>query len=255
MITLPWLSQIAPLRHGFFTRQGGVSLGIYGSRNCGPGSSDNPDHVAQNRAQAMNLLGRSPDDLVTVRQAHTSDVVVVDRPFALSSAPTADALVTDRPGIVLGILTADCAPILFADKAGTVIAAAHAGWKGALHGVIEATIRTMTGMGVQVVDLIGVVGPCIAQQSYEVGPEFPAPFLAEDPASSRFFVPASKPGHWMFDLRGYAVHRMIRAGMIAAHASTADTYGDESRFFSYRRTTLQQQPDYGRQLSAIVIDP
>ena len=254
MITLNCLNEIPEVRHAFFTREGGVSRGIYASRNCGPGSSDVPHAVAENRAASMALLDRRADDLVTVRQAHTADVVVVERPFLLSEAPTADALVTDRPGIVLGILTADCAPVLLADKSGKVIGAAHSGWKGALGGVLDATIRAMGGFGVNPQDLTAVVGPCIAQRSYEVGPEFPAPFLADDPSTIGFFGRALKAEHFMFDLKGYVLHRLKRAGVRDAHALPCDTCCEEERFFSYRRSTLRKEADYGRQLSAIVID-
>ena len=254
MITLNCLNELPDIRHAFFTREGGVSAGIYASLNCGPGSSDDLDAVASNRATAMAFLERSPDDLVTVRQAHTADVVVVERPFPVSGAPIADALVTDRPGIVLGILTADCAPVLLADKSGRVIAAAHAGWKGALSGVLDSTIRAMGGFGVRPEDTVAVVGPCIAQRSYEVGADFPTPFLVEDPSTSGFFGKALKSDRYMFDLKGYVLHRLRRLGVRDIHALPSDTCCEEQRFFSYRRATLRKEPDYGRQLSAIVID-
>ena len=254
MITLNSLNEIASVRHAFFTREGGVSQGIYESANCGPGSSDDPAAVARNRAAAMALLDREAGDLVTVRQAHTADVVVVEQRFPLSAAPVADALVTDRPGIVLGILTADCAPVLLAARDGRVVAAAHAGWKGALGGILDETIRTMNGLGASPDDLVAVVGPCIAQRSYEVGPEFPTPFLEEDPSTAAYFGPAVRHGHFMFNLKNYVLHRLRRAGVQDAYALPADTCSEEKRFFSYRRATLQGQADYGRQLSAIVID-
>ena len=254
MITLACLNEIAAVRHGFFTRENGVSSGIYASLNCGPGSSDDPQAVARNRAAAMALLDRQPQDLVTVRQAHTADVVVVDQPFTVDQAPVADGLVTDRPGIVLGILTADCAPVLLADKKGRVVAAAHAGWKGAVGGVLDATVTAMGELGVKPSNIVAVVGPCIAQRSYEVGPEFPAPFVADDPRTMGFFGRSLKPGHFMFDLKSYVLFRLKRLGVEQSHALQADTCAEEKRFFSYRRTTLRREPDYGRQLSAIVID-
>ena len=255
MITLNCLNDIKAVRHGFFTRQNGVSGGIYASLNCGPGSSDDGMAVQENRRRAMAELDCGLDALVTVRQAHTADVVVVERPFTLADAPTADALVTDRAGIVLGILTADCAPVLFAHKGGTVVGAAHAGWKGAVGGVLEATVRAMGGLGAKPQDLIAVVGPCIGQSSYEVGPEFPAPFLAEDPLTKGFFGQSLQPGHFMFDLKGYVLYRLRRLGIGHAQALQSDTCYEDRRFFSYRRATKRGEPDYGRQLSAIVIEP
>jgi len=254
MLTFNNLNDVPDVRHAFFTREGGVSQGVYASLNCGPGSSDNPDDVTRNRAIAMEMLDRQPQDLVTVRQAHTADVVVVERAFPHADAPTADAMVTDRPGVVLGILTADCAPVLFADKKGKIIAAAHAGWKGALGGVLDNTLKAMIGLGANPGSIIAVVGPCISQRSYEVGSDFPAPFLAQDASTDCYFVKASKPGHLMFDLKGYVLHRLRLAGVTEAYALPADTCYEEQRFFSYRRTTLRKESDYGRQMSAIVID-
>ena len=254
MITLNCLNEVPHVRHAFFTREGGVSTDLFASRNCGPGSSDDALAVARNRGLAMELLDRQPQDLVTVRQAHTADVVVVQTPFTVADAPTADAMVTDRPGIVLGILTADCAPVLLADKKGRVVAAAHAGWKGALGGVLDNTVKKMAEMGVAPGDVVAGVGPCIAQRSYEVGPEFPAPFLAEDPSSKGFFGQSLKPDHYLFDLKSYVLHRLRRLGVTDIMALQADTCCEEKRFFSYRRATLRGEPDYGRQLSAIVIE-
>ena len=255
MITLGSLNDVKNIRHGFFTREGGVSTGLYASLNCGPGSSDDGQAVAKNRALAMNLLDRPPQALVTVRQAHTATVVTVDQPFPIDQAPTADAMVTTRPGIVLGILTADCAPVLFAHKKGKVIGAAHSGWKGALGGVLENTVTAMGQLGAKPKDIIAVVGPAIAQRSYEVGPEFPAPFVAQDPTNRHFFAPARRPGHFMFDLKGLVLYRLKNTGINAYFALQCDTFAEGHRFFSYRRATLQGEPDYGRQLSAIVIEP
>lgn len=254
MITLNCLNEIHGVRHAFFTREHGVSSGLYAYGNCGPGSADDPQSVTQNRHMAMAFFGRSGDDLVTVRQAHTPDVVVVDAPFSLADAPVADAMVTERPGIVLGILTADCAPVLLSHKKGKVIAAAHAGWKGALGGVLDGTVRVMGEMGVAPEDVIAVVGPCIAQHSYEVGLDFPAPFIAEDSKAAGFFGRSLRADRLMFDLKGYVLYRLMRLGVGHCQALQADTCYEEKRFFSYRRATLRQEPDYGRQLSALVID-
>jgi len=254
MITFNTLNDVPDVRHAFFTRAGGVSQGVYASLNCGPGSSDQSESVARNRAAAMESLERRPEDLVTVRQAHTADVVVVERPFPHGQAPVADALATDRPGLVLGILTADCAPVLLADKRGKVIGAAHAGWKGAVGGVLDATVKAMIGLGAEPGAMVAVVGPCIAQRSYEVGPEFPAPFLSENADARIFFAAAARDGHFLFDLKGYVLSRLRRAGVGEVHALPADTCFEEGRFFSYRRATLRKEADYGRQLSAIVID-
>lgn len=254
MITLNVLNEVPNVRHGFFTREGGVSTGIYASRNCGPGSSDDPQNVAQNRAIAMGLLDQPPESLVTLKQAHTSDVVVVDRIFSLADAPTGDALVTDKPGIALGILTADCAPILFADSETRVIGAAHAGWRGALNGVVDATVSAMVGLGAKEESIVAVVGPCISQRSYEVGAEFLEAFVASDKLNENFFASSRRAGHFLFDLRGYVLHRLARRGIIDMLGLPADTCAEEKRFFSYRRATLKGEPDYGRQLSAIVIE-
>ena len=254
MITLSALNEVNRIRHGFFTREGGVSQGLYASLNCGPGSSDDPAAVAENRARAMAMLDLPAGALVTVHQCHTSAVAVVDGPFAAGAAPQADAMVTTRPGLALGILTADCAPVLFADRRGGVVAAAHAGWRGALGGVLDRTLEAMAGLGATSRTVVAAIGPCIGQRSYEVGAEFPAPFLAEDATNADFFAPAARSGHYLFDLPGYVARRLARLGIQDITRVPADTCRDEARFFSYRRTTLRHQPDYGRQLSAIVLE-
>ncbi|MGE5518188.1 MAG: peptidoglycan editing factor PgeF [Bacteroidota bacterium] len=253
MITLSALNEVNRIRHGFFTREGGVSHGIYTSLNCGPGSNDDAAAVAENRARAMAMLDLPPEALVTVHQAHTADVVVVDGPWT-GERPVADAMVTTTPGLALGILTADCAPVLFADRRGNVVAAAHAGWKGAIGGVLENTVDKMVALGAKQKSIIAAIGPCIGQRSYEVGAEFPAPFLAEAAENRDFFAPSRRDGHYLFDLPGYVSRKLARLGVTEVTRVPADTCRDEARFFSYRRTTLRNQPDYGRQLSAILLD-
>jgi YfiH family protein len=254
MITLSALNELNRIRHGFFTREGGVSRGPYASLNCGPGSQDDPAAVAENRARCMALLDHPPEALATLYQAHTAEVVVVDTLWPSDRRPTADAMVTSRPGIALGILTADCAPVLLADRHTGVIGAAHAGWKGALGGVLRNTVAAMLDLGARKASIIAAVGPCIGQRSYEVGPEFPKPFLAEDSGNADYFAPAPRPGHFFFDLPGYVSRALSHLGISEVTRVPADTCRDETRFYSYRRGTLRGEPDYGRQLSAIVLE-
>lgn len=254
MITVSALNALSNVRHGFFTREGGVSTGIYGSRNCGFGSGDDPMLVTQNRDRCMDDLERVPEALVTPRQQHTSTVVVVERAFSVDQAPVADALVTNRPRIALGILTADCAPVLFADNEAGIIAAAHAGWRGALNGILDETIKAMVGLGATPKNIVAGIGPCIAQRSYEVGPEFPAPFLAETPDNQQFFATAAREGHFMFDLPGYIARRLALQGVGEIMPTPCDTLRDSDRFFSFRRNTLAGEKAYGRQLSAIALE-
>ncbi|MFN3076941.1 MAG: peptidoglycan editing factor PgeF [Alphaproteobacteria bacterium] len=251
MITLPVLGDLPRLHHAFFTREGGFSTGLYASLNCGLGSRDEPETVVRNRARAMEKLDRPAGALTTVRQEHTARVVTVEAPFPRDQAPVADAMVTSRPGIVLGILTADCAPVLLADGDAGVIGAAHAGWRGAIGGVIDATLTAMVALGARTERIVAAIGPCIAQTSYEVGPEFPAPFLAETPANAAFFLPSPRAGHFQFDLPSYLVERLTRLGVEAVARANRDTAREETHFFSYRRATLRGEPDYGRGLSAI----
>jgi len=253
-LTLGALSGLKGIRHGFFTRVGGVSTGIYASLNVGFGSDDSPDAVRENRARAMRALGLAPDRLVTVHQVHSADVAVVDEPWPHAQAPKADALATRRRGIALGILTADCVPVLFADAEAGVIAAAHAGWKGALGGILDNTVRAMVDLGARPDRTVAAVGPHIGPDSYEVGPDFPAPFLARDPADAAFFRPSRRAGHHMFDLGGYVEKRLNRAGVDRVHREAWDTLAEPDRFFSYRRTTLRGEADYGRELSAIAME-
>lgn len=254
MITLGTLNELEGVRHAFFTRTGGTSEGLYATNNCGFGSGDDPARVAENRRRSVMRLDLPGDSLVTVHQVHGRDVVVVDRPWAHKDAPKADAMVTNKPGIALGILTADCAPILFVDAEAKVIGACHAGWKGALSGVPGATVEAMTMLGATPSRIHAVIGPCIAQRSYEVGPEFPRPFLEQSAANSDFFAPSARPGHFMFDLLGYLGRRMGALNLHFVSGVPYDTCREEDRFFSYRRATLRGEPDYGRNLSAIALE-
>lgn len=243
------------LRHAFFTREGGVSTGVFSSLNCSMSSGDDLAAVAENRRRAMAALGLGLEALATVHQVHSPDVVVVEKLWPQDARPKADALVTTRKGVALGILTADCAPVLFADERGGVIAAAHAGWRGAVTGVLEATIAAMQKEGASLSRIIAVVGPCIGFNSYEVGPEFPAPFLAQDADYARFFRAAPRPRHHLFDLPGYCRARLAAAGVKHIDWVGGDTARDDARFFSWRRTYLAQEKQFGHQLSAICLAP
>ena len=236
------------LQHGFFTRKGGASSGIFWGLNCGPGSSDQADAVRTKRARAARALGVSPDALVGVHQVHSPDVLTIDAP---PEAPAeVDAIVTATPGLAISILTADCQPVLFADAKAGVIGAAHAGWRGALDGVLENTLAAMESLGARRENVTAVIGPCISQQAYEVGEEFMERFIVEDPAYSRFFSggPGGKPH---FDLPGFSLQRLRTAGIGSAQWLRRCTYSEPELFFSYRRTTHAGEADYGRLLSAI----
>ena len=241
------------LRHAFFTRQGGRGDGIYASLNCGFGSDEAPAVVEANRAHAMALLDLPADALVTVHQVHSPDVSVVERPWPRAGNPKADALVTDRPGVALGILSADCVPILFADSEAGVIGAAHSGWKGTRDGVSAATVAAMERLGARRARIHAAIGPAIQQKSYEVGPEFPERFTSLDPATGRFFIPSVRPGHFMFDLPGLVEAHLAALGLGSVERSPHDTAAEAALFFSYRRATLRGEPDYGRGLSAIAL--
>lgn len=254
MLSSDALAGIPGLRHGFFTRAGGISGGIYASLNCGFGSGDDPAHVAENRRRVLHAAGMPRDSLVTAHQVHSPEVAVVDSVWPRESAPKVDAMVTGRPGIALGILTADCGPVLLADPDARVIGAAHAGWRGALGGVLEATVAAMEGLGARASRIVATLGPCIAQASYEVGPDFPAPFAARDPADARFFRPSPREGHHLFDLPGYIVHRLAACGLGSAGNLPRDTCAEPDSFFSYRRATLAGERDYGRGLSVICLE-
>lgn len=245
------LADSGHIRHGFFTREGGVSEGLYRGLNVGLGSNDDQQKVQENCARVARWFGAPVDRLATVHQVHSPDVVVVDATYA-GDRPKADAMVTASPGIVLGVLTADCGPILFADAENRVIGAAHAGWKGALDGVLENTVEAMLTLGARREAITAVLGPSISQANYEVGPEFVERFVQRDADYAEFFAPSEKSGHAMFDLQGLTVKRLRDAGVSAENLAIC-TYADTERFFSYRRTTHAAEPDYGRQISAIAI--
>jgi len=236
--------------HGFFTRDGGVSEGIYASLNCGWGSGDDAARVAENRRRATAALGAT--DLVTCNQVHGVHVVAVEKPWPRGEQPKADAMVTRARGLALGVLAADCVPVLFADADSGVIGVAHAGWRGAVGGVVEATVRAMVSLGARADRIRAGMGPAIAQASYEVGPEFPLPFLAQDRTNRRFFV-AAPGGKLRCDLPGYVASRLALLGLGAIAATGGDTAAEPARFFSYRRSRLLNEPDYGRLLSAIAL--
>lgn len=239
---------LAPLRHGFFTRRGGASSGIFRGLNCGMGSSDQAEIVAINRARAAEALQLAPDRLITLHQTHSADVAVIETP---APGPIrADAMVTRTPALALGILTADCQPVLFADRSAGVIGAAHAGWRGAMDGILEATLDAMERLGAQRGAISAVIGPTISQAAYEVGPDFMQDFLDDDPENARFFA-GGQGDRALFDLPGYGLHRLRRAGIKQAEWIRHCTYGDESRFFSYRRATHAGEADYGRLIAAI----
>lgn len=241
------------IAHGFFGRHGGVSTGLYTSLNCGPGSADVTANVVENRCRVAEALGFKETSLCSLYQIHSPDVWVVDAPFG-NNRPKADAMVSNKPGILLGILTADCAPVLFADAQAGVVGAAHAGWKGAFTGVIENTLMAMETLGATRANISAVIGPCIAQQSYEVGPEFVARLLAADMQNAAFFADSpAHEGHSMFNLPAYVESRLVAAGLREPAWIGMDTRPDNAPFFSYRRTTLAGEPDYGRQLSVIGI--
>ncbi len=240
---------LAAVPHGFLGREGGVSTGIHAGLNVGLGSNDDPAAVAANRARAVDavLAGTA---LVTLHQVHSPDAIVVTEAFADAARPRADALVTDRPGLLLGILTADCVPVLFADQTAGVVGAAHAGWKGALRGITDATLAAMERLGADRARTVAAIGPCIARGSYEVDDGFLDRFAAADPANERFFL-AGRRGHHQFDIEAYVAARLAAGGVGRIEALGLDTYADEKRFFSYRRTTHRGEPDYGRQISLI----
>ena len=255
LIEAPQLSAHPNIRHAFFTREGGVSEGIYASLNGGVGSQDDPERVAANRARMCAQLGLPPDRLVSLYQVHSAEVVTVEAPFAAAMRPKADAMVTRVPGLALGIATADCGPILFADAENGVVGAAHAGWKGALTGVIDATVAAMEALGARRDRIVAVLGPTISQASYEVGPDFVARFRTEAPGMERFLGTGTRPDHAQFDLPGFILARLAKAGIDEATSLDLCTYADPQRFYSYRRTTHRGEADYGRLISAIALLP
>jgi YfiH family protein len=245
-------AQAQGIRHGYFTRVGGVSGGIYQGLNIGTGSSDDQTLVRENRRRVAAWMGVPVDHLLTAHQVHSPDVVIAREPFP-GDRPKADAIVTDRPGIAVGASTADCGPVLFADAAARIIGAAHAGWKGAFTGVLENTILAMEGLGARRERIVAVLGPSIGPENYEVGPEFVARFVEADAENTRYFLPSANTGHAMFNLNLYTVDRLNQAG-VRAEGLGRCTYTEQDLFFSYRRTTHRKEPDYGRQVSAIVLE-
>ena len=237
------------IAHGFFSREGGVSAGIYESMNCGPGSKDDPAAVAENRGRVALALGA--ESLTSLSQIHSATVHVVP---GWEGRSEGDGMVTKTPGMALGILTADCAPVLFLDARARVIGAAHAGWKGAISGVLEATVTAMEKLGARAENIQAAIGPCISQAHYEVGFDFRDRFLEQGGLRMRkFFIPSDKEGHYRFDLEGYAAHRLEQTGIAGVRKMRVCTYPPENGYFSYRRTTHRGEPDYGRQISAIVL--
>ena len=252
-ITCPALSGLPGIRHGFFTRQGGVSSGIFASLNCGPGSNDDLAKVGQNRARVAEALSGKPEMLCTAHQVHSNKALIIEKPWAPGEAPQVDALVTKTPGIILGVLTADCLPILLADEKARVIAAAHAGWKGAFSGIIEAAIEAMESLGAARARMLAAIGPGIGQASYEVDAAFRERFLADDAHNEQFFIAGARSGHFLFDLPAYGKERLRDAGVSHINILARDTCFEEDTFFSYRRSCLRKEPGYGRQISAITL--
>lgn len=245
----PALARLPGIRHAFFTREGGVSEGVWASLNVGLRSGDEPARIAANRARCAEALDAGPSALVTGRQVHGTTCRVVEAAWPADAAPEADALVTRRPGLLLGVVTADCAPVLLADAAAGIVGAVHAGWRGALDGILESAVAAMRGLGAR--HLAAAIGPCIAQASYEVGPELRERFVAADPATAELFVAVAGSDRWLFDLKGLARRRLERAGVAEVAVMAEDTCADEARFFSFRRTTHRREPRFGLQLSAI----
>ncbi len=248
MLEILTSDSLAPLRHGFFTRKGGASSGIFRGLNCGPGSSDLSEVVAINRARVAGAMGVEPDHLMTLTQTHSAAVVTLTTPF--SDRPQADAMVTATPGIALGILTADCQPVLFADHKAGVIGAAHAGWRGAKLGVLQATVAAMEALGATREGIHAVIGPSISQSAYEVSPDFFESFLEDDPQSARYFI-KGVGDRYLFDLPAFGLYQLRTAGIGHAEWSRHCTYSDPDRFYSYRRTTHAGEADYGRLISVI----
>lgn len=248
----PLLAATPGLRHAFFTREGGVSGGIYESLNAGIGSNDDPAHVAENRRRMAEQMGVRPTHFLSVYQTHSSDVLVASEPWPSASRPRADAIVTRSEGLAIGASAADCGPVLLADPNARVIGAAHAGWKGALTGIVETTVDAMEKLGADRNGIIAAIGPLIRQQSYEVGGEFVERFIEADAENGVFFIPAAREGHAMFDLAGYIRMRLENAGVLMIDDIGVDTYSDP-RFFSYRRSLHRKEPDYGRHVHAIAL--
>ncbi|MEM8744347.1 MAG: peptidoglycan editing factor PgeF [Pseudomonadota bacterium] len=253
IVESPLLATVPGQRHGFGTRNGGVSEGIYASLNCGIGSKDDRSDVLENRSRLAEELGAAPGMLITPYQTHSVEVAVAKEPWDTQNTPRADAVVTAQPGLAIGISTADCVPVLFADPEANIAGAAHAGWKGALAGVLEATIDAMEALGASRTRILAAIGPAISQDSYEVGEEFEANFLESDATNARFFAKPEKNARPHFNLTGYVDARLKSAGIGETENLNLCTYREEERFFSYRRSCHRQEVDYGRQISAILI--
>ena len=251
MIKLGVLESLSGIRHGFMTRAGGVSDGLYASLNCGLGSNDDQDRVHENRRRVLDMVGIPANTLLTAYQVHSPDVLVVEEEWREGLRPKVDALVTRRSNVAIAASSADCVPILFADPEARVVAAAHAGWRGAIGGVLQATVKQMCALGARPERIRAGVGPCIGPASYEVGPEFPAPFLAQNPANARFFRSAQRAGHHMFDLESYVASTLAAMHLAEIEVAHRDTCAEADTFFSYRRSVLLREPDYGRHVSVI----
>jgi YfiH family protein len=247
------LTDCAGIRHGFFTREDGASKGLYTSLNGGVGSRDTPENVAENRARMAAMLGVARDRLITAHQIHSADVVVAEGAWPLDQRPRADAIVTKIPNLAVGVSTADCGPVLFVDPQARVVGAAHAGWRGALVGILEATLAAMEGLGAERGRIVAALGPMIRQPNYEVGGELVARLTAADANNQRFFAAAGRADHAMFDLPGYIRARLTGAGLVHVEDLGACTYAEPARFFSYRRATHHGEPDYGRHVNAIAL--
>ena len=254
MLASSLLSAIPGIRHAFFTREGGVSGGVYAGLNGGLGSHDDPADIRENRRRMAEQLGVKPENLLSVHQTHSPDAIVANGPWPGPGRPKADAMVTTSEGLALGITTADCAPVLFADPKARVIGAAHAGWKGALTGILESTVDAMEELGAERSGVVAAIGPLIRQSSYEVGSEFVERFIEADAENTVFFLPGERDGHAMFDLAGYIRRRLENAGVLMIDDIGVDTYSD-TRCYSYRRSVHRKEPDYGRLVHAIALEP
>ena len=247
------LKALSGVAHAFFTRQGGVSTGLYAGLNGGLGSNDDPAAVVENRRRMAARLGLEPGRLAIPWQVHSAEAVAADGPWERMERPHVDGVATATVGLAAAVTIADCCPVLFADPKARVVGAAHAGWKGAIGGVLEATVARMEEFGASKHNIVAALGPCIRQPSYEVGPDFVSRFAAQNSDDARFFAPAFRPGHAMFDLGGYVVARLKRAGLAHVDDVALDTYPDEARFYSFRRATHRGEPDYGRMIAAIAL--
>ncbi len=252
-ILAPALS-LPGIRHAFFTREGGASTGVYASLNGGVGSRDEPGAVAENRFLMAAALGVAPENFAVPYQVHSAEALVIEAPFASNERPRVDGLVTRTPGLAVGVTGADCGVVLLADPSARVVAAVHAGWKGAFTGVLEATVAAMVVAGATRPNITAVLGPTIGQPSYEVGPEFVARFTEAEAAHAKFFKPSARDGHSLFDLPAFIGERLAACGVGGFTDLELDTYADERRFFSYRRATHRGDPDYGRLVAAIALD-